>query len=45
MVCNMAGIVSGQYGLGLSIVSWTIGLIVIGFIGAGIYWLVKPIKR
>jgi hypothetical protein len=41
----MAGIVQGQYGLGISVIFWIIILITIGFIGAGIYCLIKPTNK
>ena len=43
--CTMAGVVSGQYGLGFSAVAWTISLLVIGLLVVGLYKLSKSIEK
>lgn len=43
--CPMAGMMYGQYGAGLGILSWVISLLVIGLIIAAIYWLIKSANR
>ncbi len=43
--CPMGGMMYGQYGLGLGILSWVISLLIIGLLIAGIYWLIKSANR
>jgi len=42
--CPMFGI-NSNYGFGNGILSWVISLLVIGLIGAGIYWLIKSANK
>jgi len=43
--CPMGGMMYGQYGLGLGILSWVISLLFIGLIIAAIYWLIKSANK
>lgn len=43
--CPMGGMMYGQYGLGLGVLSWITYLLVIVLIIAAIYWLIKSANR
>ena len=43
--CPMGGLMYGQYGLAPGILSWIISLLIIGLLGAGIYWLIKSANK
>ncbi len=43
--CPMAGMMYGQYGWGLGILSWITSLLIIGLLVAAIYWLVKSANK
>jgi len=43
--CSMGGMMYGQYGLGLGILSWVTSLLVISLIVAAIYWLIKSANK
>jgi len=43
--CQMAGMMYGQYGFGLGILSWVTSLLLIGLLVAGIYWLIKSANK
>jgi len=46
--CPMGGMMYGfygGYGTGMMIFSWLTGLLVIGLLAAGIYWLIKSANK
>jgi len=43
--CPIGGMMYGQYGLGNGILSWTLSLLAIGLMAAGIYWLIKSANK
>ncbi|MDO8528542.1 MAG: hypothetical protein Q7S06_01460 [Nanoarchaeota archaeon] len=42
---GMMGMMYGQYGWGLGILSWITSLLVIGLLIAAIYWLIKSANK
>ncbi|MEK6913159.1 MAG: hypothetical protein AABW47_00620 [Nanoarchaeota archaeon] len=42
---GMMGMMYGNYGVGLGVLSWVFSLVTIGLIIAAIYWLVKSANK